>query len=146
MSTNFVYGSGNPLFQAPKKETKKETKKPTETKAQIDARIATSTQKLVEELKPLQEKYGIDPKTGGPVTTTTAGSSGSTTTTLTDEQIRENERAYQRQQDAAAEAERLRRAGQSAYDILLAEFNQYGLGALVEPLKSLIQSGPSSAE
>ncbi len=48
MSTNFVYGSGNPLFQAPKKETKKETKKPTETKAQIDARIATSTQKLVE--------------------------------------------------------------------------------------------------
>ena len=45
-----------------------------------------------------------------------------------------------------AEAERLRRAGQSAYDILLAEFNQYGLGALVEPLKNLIQSGPSSAE
>jgi hypothetical protein len=146
MSTNFVYGSGNPLFQAPKKETKKETKKPTETKAQIDARIATSTQKLVEELKPLQEKYGIDPKTGGPVTTTTAGSSGSTTTTLTDEQIRENERAYQRQQDAAAEAEKKRRAGQSAYDILLAEFNQYGLGSLVEPLKGLIVSGPSEAE
>ena len=46
----------------------------------------------------------------------------------------------------SAEAEKLRRAGQSAYDILLAEFNQYGLGALVEPLKSLIQSGPSSAE
>ena len=46
----------------------------------------------------------------------------------------------------AAEAEKLRRAGQSAYDILLAEFNQYGLGALVEPLKNLIQSGPSSAE
>jgi hypothetical protein len=132
MSTNFVYGSGNPLFQAPKKETKKETKKPTETKAQIDARIATSTQKLVEELKPLQEKYGIDPKTGGPVTTTTAGSSGSTTTTLTDEQIRENERAYQRQQDAAAEAEKKRRAGQSAYDILLAEFNHYGLGSFVD--------------
>ena len=44
------------------------------------------------------------------------------------------------------EAERLRRAGQSAYDILLAEFNQYGLGSLVEPLKALIVSGPSSAE
>jgi len=54
--------------------------------------------------------------------------------------------AEKAKQDAAAEAERLRRAGQSAYDILLAEFNQYGLGALVEPLKSLIQSGPSSAE
>jgi hypothetical protein len=44
------------------------------------------------------------------------------------------------------DAERLRRAGQSAYDILLAEFSQYGLASLVEPLKSLIQSGPSSAE
>ncbi len=77
MSTNFVYGSGNPLFKEPKKTTPKTTPKPTETKAQIDARIAANTQKLVEELKPLQEKYGIDPKTGGPVTTTTAGSSGS---------------------------------------------------------------------
>ena len=53
---------------------------------------------------------------------------------------------YAAQQAAAAEAEKLRRAGQSAYDILLTEFNQYGLGSLVEPLKGLIQSGPSSAE
>ncbi len=53
---------------------------------------------------------------------------------------------YERQQDAAAEAERKRRAGQSAYDILLSEFNQYGLGSLVEPLKALIISGPSEAE
>ena len=49
-------------------------------------------------------------------------------------------------QNAEADAEARRRAGQSAYDILLSEFNQYGLGALVEPLKNLIQSGPSSAE
>jgi hypothetical protein len=56
------------------------------------------------------------------------------------------ERELQRQQDAAAEAERKRRAGQSAYDILLGEFNQYGLGSLVEPLKALIISGPSEAE
>jgi hypothetical protein len=142
MSTNFVYGSGNPLFKEPKKETKTKT----ETKAQIDARIAANTQKAIEQLKPLQEKYGIDPATGGPVTTTTAGSSGSTTTTLTDAQIRDNERAYDREQAAAAEAEKKRRAGQSAYDILLAEFNQYGLGTLVEPLRSLIISGPSEAE
>jgi hypothetical protein len=54
MSTNFVYGSGNPLFKEPKKETKTKT----ETKAQIDARIAANTQKAVERLKPLQEKYG----------------------------------------------------------------------------------------
>ena len=44
------------------------------------------------------------------------------------------------------DTEAKRRAGQSAYDILLAEFSQYGLASLVEPLKSLIQSGPSSAE
>jgi hypothetical protein len=49
-------------------------------------------------------------------------------------------------QKAAADAEKLRREGQSAYDILLAEFSQYGLASLVEPLKALIQSGPSSAE
>jgi hypothetical protein len=53
---------------------------------------------------------------------------------------------YERQQNAAAEAERKRRTGQSAYDLLLSEFNQYGLGSLVEPLKALIVSGPSEAE
>ena len=146
MSTNFVYGSGNPLFKEPKKTTPKPK---SETKAQIDARIAANTQKVVERLKPLQEKYGIDPATGGPIVPAGAGgASGGVTggSTLTDEQIRENERAYQRQQDAAAEAEKKRRAGQSAYDILLAEFNQYGLGTLVEPLKGLIVSGPSEAE
>ena len=35
---------------------------------------------------------------------------------------------------------------QSAYDLLLQQFNQYGLGALVEPLKGLIISGASPAE
>lgn len=90
----------------------------------------------------------IDPATGKKKTVTT---------TLTAEQIAaqlEAARAAQAaanaaelaRQQQAAEAERLRRAGQSAYDILLGEFNQYGLGSLVEPLKSLIVSGPSAAE
>jgi hypothetical protein len=43
--------------------------------------------------------------------------------------------------DAAGRAER-----QSAYDLLFQQFNQYGLGALVEPLKGLIVSGASPAE
>jgi len=43
--------------------------------------------------------------------------------------------------NAAGRAER-----QSAYDLLLQQFNQYGLGALVEPLKGLITSGASPAE
>jgi len=79
------------------------------------------------------------------------------TTTLTPEQIAAQLLAAQNaaaaanaaelaRQKAAADAEKLRREGQSAYDILLAEFSQYGLASLVEPLKALIQSGPSSSE
>jgi hypothetical protein len=50
----------------------------------------------------------------------------------------------QRAADAAAAAGRAER--QSAYDLLFQQFNQYGLGALVEPLKGLITSGASPAE
>jgi hypothetical protein len=49
-------------------------------------------------------------------------------------------------QEADKDAEEKRRQGQSAYDILVSEFTRYGLQALVEPLKSLITSGASSAE
>jgi hypothetical protein len=35
---------------------------------------------------------------------------------------------------------------QSAYDLLYQQFNQYGLGALVEPLKGLITTGASPSE
>lgn len=38
------------------------------------------------------------------------------------------------------------KVGQSAYDLLFAEFSRYGLAALVEPLKGLIQEGLSPAE
>lgn len=144
MSTNFVYGSGNPLFKEPKKETKTKTKTPTAGQAasarlQAEAEaFAAGTGRYAQPLNPIYL-----PSTT-PVTTVTQPTT--VTTTLTDEQIRENERAYQRQQEAAAEAERKRRAGQSAYDLLLSEFNQYGLGTLVEPLKALIMSGPSEAE
>jgi hypothetical protein len=37
-------------------------------------------------------------------------------------------------------------AGQSAYDLLFTQFQQYGMGALVEPLKQFIQQGLSSSE
>ena len=50
------------------------------------------------------------------------------------------------QQAAAAAAEAKRKAGQSAYDLLFEQFNQYGLGALVEPLKGFIVEGLSPAE
>jgi len=50
------------------------------------------------------------------------------------------------QQAAAAAAESKRRQGQSAYDLLFSEFDRYGLGALVEPLKGFIVEGLSPAE
>jgi len=68
------------------------------------------------------------------------------TKALTPEQIEANRLALEKQQEAAAEAEKKRRAGQSAYDLLLGEFNQYGLGTLVESVKNLITSGASEAE
>jgi len=37
-------------------------------------------------------------------------------------------------------------AGQSAYDLLFQQFNQYGMGALVEPLKQFITQGLSPSE
>jgi hypothetical protein len=46
---------------------------------------------------------------------------------------------------AAAQAER-ERQGTSAYALLLAEFNKYGLGALVSPLQDLIKQGLSAGE
>ena len=49
-------------------------------------------------------------------------------------------------QEAARIAEEKRRAGQSAYDLLYSQFAQYGMGALVEPLKQFIEQGLSSAE
>ncbi len=50
------------------------------------------------------------------------------------------------QQAAQLAAEEKRRAGQSAYALLFAEFERYGLGALVEPLKGFITEGLSPAE
>ena len=48
---------------------------------------------------------------------------------------------------AKADADALARAGrQSAYDLLFQQFDAYGLGALVTPLRGLIESGINPAE
>jgi hypothetical protein len=117
MSTNFIYGSGNPLFQQPKKTTPPPKSKPTPSRStSIDKQIADANKKLQKDLAKLPGLLQQYQSGSGVVTPATS-------TGLTDAQILENERAYQRSQEAAAEAERKRRAGQSAYDILLAEFN-----------------------
>jgi hypothetical protein len=50
------------------------------------------------------------------------------------------------QQAAALAAQASQAQRQSAYDLLLNQFKQYGLADLVEPLKNLITSGASPAE
>ena len=47
---------------------------------------------------------------------------------------------------AQTKADEKRRAGQSAYDLLFSEFDRYGMGALIDPLKGFIQDGLSEAE
>jgi hypothetical protein len=47
---------------------------------------------------------------------------------------------------AQTAADEKARKGQSAYDLLFSEFDRYGLGALIEPLKGFIQDGLSEAE
>jgi hypothetical protein len=47
---------------------------------------------------------------------------------------------------AQLKANEKRKDGQSAYDLLFSEFDRYGLGGLIEPLKGFIQDGLSEAE
>jgi hypothetical protein len=124
-----------------------------ETKAQIDARIAATSAKVTEALKPVQaslesQGYAINPATGlyftSPVNTPVGGSTnppsgGSKEPTLTLEQI-----IAQQQAQFAAESAMLNR--QSAYDLLRTKFSEYGLESLVEPLKGLISQNVSPSE
>jgi murein DD-endopeptidase MepM/ murein hydrolase activator NlpD len=50
------------------------------------------------------------------------------------------------EQAATLAAEAKTNDGRSAYSLLLSEFDEYGLGALVEPLKKFIEEGLSPAE
>ena len=72
----------------------------------------------------------------GSISTSTGGSLTGTTSDST----------LAAQQEAQAAAEEKRKAGQSAYTLLFEEFNRYGLGALIEPLKGFITEGLSPAE
>ena len=73
------------------------------------------------------------------------GNKGNTTYTAPDGKIFTDLNAYNAY-IAQLKQQGKTQAGQSAYDLLFQQFNQYGLGALVEPLKSLITSGASPAE
>jgi hypothetical protein len=139
------------------------------TQAQIDAlRGAYDTAEVIRQQSPTKTST-VDRATGKVVTTARPSSAptpavtptsgkiytASDGTTFTDAQAFSTYQASlnlkatestKAAQEAAAEAERKRREGQSAYSLLFAEFDRYGMGALVEPLKQFIQDGISPAE
>ena len=89
------------------------------------------------------DNAGGDDGTGGDGTD--GGGDGATTYTAPDGKIFTNLNAYNTY-IADLEQQRKTKVGQSAYDLLFEQFNQYGMGALVEPLKQFIQQGLSSSE
>jgi len=76
-----------------------------------------------------------------PVTKTATKTNTTTTTTAADATA-----DLLARQEAARIADADRRDRQSAYDILYNQFNQYGLGTLVEDIKYLIQSNVSPSQ
>jgi hypothetical protein len=152
MSTNFVYGSGNPLFQEPKKVAPVPAPKPapkpavkSPTQAEINKQLAAVTSGIDKSVVAIQDyakTLGYDISSGAPVKLDTGGSTGGSAgggTTLTAEQ-------YKAQQDAKLAADQALQNRQSAFDLLRSQFAQYGLEALVDPLKGLIQENVSPSE
>ena len=146
MATNFVYGSGNPLFQEPKKSViKKPAQEKTYTQAEINKQLAAVTSGIDKSVTAIQDyakTLGYDISSGTPVKIDTGGGGGGSTgggNTLTAEQ-------YKAQQDAKLAADQALQNRQSAFDLLRSQFAQYGLEALVDPLKTLIQENVSPSE
>jgi hypothetical protein len=96
--------------------------------------LAASTKQL-EELK--KQATAIGSGTGAVAPTSTGPSAA--------EQFAAQQ-ALLLQQQQAAQAASAKESRQSAYDLLYQQFAQYGLGALVEPLKGLVQENVSSSE
>ena len=133
------------------------------TQAQIDAlRNAYDTTNLINQISPTSTAT-IDRTTGKittkvdpnktkvtsddtPDDTPDSNKSTSTTTyTAPDGKIFTDLAAYNAYIADLKQQEKTK-AGQSAYDLLYTQFAQYGMGALVEPLKQFIQQGLSSSE
>jgi hypothetical protein len=145
-----VYGTPGASKTSTVNTGKKTTTVPTETKAQIDASIAATNAKLqptLDKAKAYVEKQGyvIDPNTGLYVASTPTGDgTGGGGSTGGGEKLTPEQ--YAAQQAAKLAADAALKDRQSAYDILYNEFTKYGLGALVEPLKGLIQSNVSPSQ
>ncbi len=103
-------------------------------KKQIDELVAKGMSKsdATAQVSAQYGKFGVPLVTGG--TSSTGGITG-VGGLKTDAQIAAETLSAEKREER-----------QSAYDLLFEQFNQYGLGALVEPLKGLIISGSSPSE
>jgi len=86
--------------------------------------------------KKIKSTY-IDPNTGDVIAVYEDG-----TTAILSKGTKQSDAA----KAAAAQAAAEKASRQSAFDLLLQQFSQYGLGGLVEPLRALIESGTNPAE
>jgi hypothetical protein len=149
MATNFTYGAGNPIGvpTTTKAPTVPTVKKPVVSKAAVDSKEVKAVKEAsaaVDVASAASDKaladYLATTKTGTVVSGgSSGGSSGDSSSGLTATQIAEQ----QASKEAAAAALEKR---QSAFDLLSAQFAQYGLQALVDPLKGLIQENISPSE
>ena len=124
MATNFTYGSGNPLYVAPKKSTPKPAAKT----------ISKDEQAVKDALSQFEKDYAastlaVENMNKAYAASSGGGGGGSST-----------------QASTAAPAAQPAVTKNSAYDLLLAEFNRYGLGSLVSDLKNLITNDTSPGE
>jgi hypothetical protein len=126
------------------------------TQAQIDAlRGAYDTANLINRVDP-RNVSSVD-RTTGKVTTRvdpnkgkilgSGGGTGGAPTIYTapDGKIFTDLNSYNKYIEETKQQQKTQ-TGQSAYDLLFTQFQQYGMGALVEPLKQFIQQGLSSSE
>jgi hypothetical protein len=134
-TSNFTYGAGNPKGVP---TVAKSAPKPTvSNKSAVDKSILSTLSGLSESLGALG---GVVQKLGSADSTPVTPASGPSAS----EQLAAQQAELARQQ-AIADAEAKRRVGQSAFDLLLAEFNRYGLGSLLDDVKNLIVSGADEA-
>jgi hypothetical protein len=141
----FTYNQGNPLAgttsATPTKTAAAQQVVPkttTSSKSTTDKSILNTLGGLSQSLGTLG---GIVEKLGSAGSTPVVPNSGPSAA----EQYAANQAALLKQQQEAQAAASLANR-QSAYDLLLQQFSQYGLGALVEPLKDLVQQNVSPSE
>jgi hypothetical protein len=134
-TSNFTYGAGNP--KGVPTVAKSAPKPAVSNKSAVDKSILSTLSGLSESLGALG---GVVQKLGSADSAPVTPASGPSAS----EQLAAQQAELTRQQ-AIADAEAKRRVGQSAFDLLLSEFNRYGLGSLLDDVKNLIVSGADEA-